>query len=131
MRERGGTGRPGRDRPSSPQIPSTADDKDILPAKVRNSLAKLGRDIAVARRRRGLTTAMMAERLAVGRATYERIERGDPGVASARVAMALYVLGLGTPFSDLAEPGNDETGTLLDIARLPKRIRPKRDPRPK
>jgi DNA-binding XRE family transcriptional regulator len=40
--------------------------------KVRRDLAKLGRDIAVARRKRSLTGAMMAERLGVAKSTYSQ-----------------------------------------------------------
>src|SRR5207245_2864215 len=48
---------------------------DILPAPVRRSLSKFGKDLSVARRKRSLTVAMMAERLAVSRATYGRVEK--------------------------------------------------------
>ncbi len=70
---------------------------DIMPARLRRSLAKLGADIALARRKRSLTTIMMAERLGVAKTTYFKIERGDPSVAMGAYAMALFVLG----FDDL------------------------------
>lgn len=104
---------------------------DTLPGPVRRALAKFGADISVGRRRRGITTAMMAERLGVARSTYDRVEHGDSRVAIGTYMMALFVLGLGTPVAELADPRADETGTLLETARLPKRVRPKRDPQPK
>jgi DNA-binding XRE family transcriptional regulator len=102
---------------------------DILPTSVRRALAKFGGDIAVARRKRSLTVAMMAERLGVSKSTYLKVEKGDPTVAMAPYAMALFVLGFDDRFNDLADPGTDSQGLLLDEARLPKRVRIKR-PRP-
>jgi DNA-binding XRE family transcriptional regulator len=104
---------------------------DVLPTKVRRALVKFGADISVARRRRGITTAMMAERLGVARTTYDRVERGDPRVAIGTCMMTLFVLGLGTPVAELVDPRADETGTLLEGGLLPRRVRPKREPQPK
>lgn len=104
---------------------------DILPTPVRRALVKFGADLSVGRRRRGITTVMMAERLGVSRNTYTRIEHGDSRVAIGTYMMALFVLGLGTPVADLADPRADETGTLLEAEHLPKRVRPKREPQAK
>jgi DNA-binding XRE family transcriptional regulator len=101
-----------------------------IPQHLKTALAKLGRDIAIARRRRQLTSAMMAERLGVSRPTYLRIERGHPGVSLGAYAMALHTLGLGDQLADLADPGRDEQGLLLETERLPLRIRTRKDPRP-
>ena len=103
---------------------------DVLPPRVLRSLAKFGANIAIARRKRALTVAMMAERLAVAKSTYHRVEKGDPTVSMGTYAMALFVLGIGESFADVVEPRADEQGLLLDAERLPKRIRPKKEPRP-
>ncbi|HEV7589133.1 MAG TPA: helix-turn-helix transcriptional regulator [Longimicrobium sp.] len=103
---------------------------DLIPQRLRRSLAKLGGDVAIARRKRGLTAAMMAERLGVSRSTYLRVEKGDPAVAMGIYAMALFVLGLGMPFADLADARVDEHGLLLDVERVPKRVRVRKQPRP-
>lgn len=102
---------------------------DVLSPRVRRSLGKLGADIALARRKRGLTELMMAERLGVARGTYQKVERGDPTVAMGVYAMALLVLGIGTPLADLADPRTDDAGLALDAARVPKRVRARREPR--
>ena len=99
---------------------------DILPSKVRRALAKLGGDISIARRKRSLTTAMMAERLGVAKSTYLKIEKGDPSVAIASYAMALFVLGFDDALGKMIDPAGDAQGMLLDEARLPKRVRVKR-----
>jgi transcriptional regulator with XRE-family HTH domain len=101
---------------------------DRLPPPVRHSLAKLGRDIGIARRKRRLTVAMMAERLSVSKPTYLRVERGEPTVGMGVYAVALFVLGLGTPFGDLVDASRDDQALVLDIERLPERVRTKTEP---
>src|SRR5580700_256851 len=101
---------------------------DILPAALRRSLVKFGGDIAVARRKRQLTVAMMAERLGVAKSTYLRVEKGDPSVSLGVYAMALFVLGFGDAFGDLVDASRDEQGLLLDEQRVPKRVRLKTEP---
>jgi len=105
---------------------------DILPSRVRRSLVAVGRGVNIARRRRKLTAAMMAERIGVTRQTFRRVEQGDPTVAMGTYLMALFVLGLDWGGLELsADPQADDTGTALEIADLPKKVRPKRTPQPK
>ncbi len=95
---------------------------------LRKSLRKLGSDLSIARRRRSLTTAMMAERVGVGRPTYRRAELGDPTVAMGVYAMAMFVLGFGDALARVIDPGTDEHGLVLETERLPKRVRVKKEP---
>jgi DNA-binding XRE family transcriptional regulator len=104
---------------------------DILPARVRRSLAKLGSDLRLARRKRQLTVGMMTERLGVAKGTYLRVEKGDPSVAMGTYAMALFVLGLGDAVGEMADAARDQQGLLLDEERLPQRIRVKKAPTPR
>lgn len=105
---------------------------DVLPTPVRRSLRLAGYGINVARRRRQLTMAMMAERLGVTRQTYERVERGDPTVATGTVLMALWVLGLDwKALESHTDPAADDAGLAWHLSTLPKKVRPKRFPRPK
>ena len=99
--------------PARPSIP--------LPAA--QALRKLGRDLALARRKRGISTADMAERLFVSRDTLWRLERGDPTVSVGSLATAAFVLQLHDRLANLAAPGSDELALSLDERRLPKRIR--------
>jgi len=99
---------------------------DILPPRLVRSLQKLGSDIAVARRKRAFTVEMMAERVGVGRTTYLKLEQGNPSVSLGAYAMALFVLGFEDALARIADPQTDETGLVLDQARLPKRVRPKK-----
>jgi len=99
---------------------------EMLPPKVRRSLAKFGRDLALARRKRRLTTAMMSERMGVAKTTYARVEKGDATVSLGMYAMALFVLGFGDVFTGLVDAKSDEDGLLFDAERVPKRVRAKK-----
>jgi DNA-binding XRE family transcriptional regulator len=94
-----------------------------LPLPVKRALAKLGEDIRNARRRRRIPTAIMAERVAVTRATLQKLERGDPGVAMGTYATALFVLGLISRLGDLTDVRHDDVGLQLEDEHLPQRIR--------
>lgn len=99
----------------------SADSSIPLPAV--HALQKLGRNIAIARRKRRISTADMAARLFVSRDTLWRLERGDPGVSVGTLATAVFVLGLHERLANLAAPSRDELALGLDEQRLPKRIR--------
>jgi DNA-binding XRE family transcriptional regulator len=106
----------------------TTSNKSILPLQLRRGIAQLGSDIDVARRKRSLSINMMAERIGVHKTTYIKVEKGDPTVAFGIYAMALFVLGLSDGLTELANPGRDDTGLLLEIDRLPKRVRARKEP---
>jgi hypothetical protein len=55
--------------------------------------------------------------------TLRKLERGDPGIALATFVSALWLIGLLDRLRDLAKPENDVLGNMLEIARLPKRVR--------
>lgn len=88
------------------------------------SLARLGQDVAVARKRRGMSQRLMAERMLVSLPTLQRLEAGDPTIGLAVLASALFVLGLAGRFEQLADPASDAFGLSRDIDRLPKAVRP-------
>lgn len=94
-----------------------------LPAA--HALRKLGRELALARRKRGISTQDMAARLFVSRDTLWRLERSDPTVASGTLATATFILQLHERLANLVAPGNDALGLSLDEDRLPRRIRRK------
>jgi transcriptional regulator with XRE-family HTH domain len=97
--------------------------QDALPLAVQRALRKIGADISTARRRRKLTTAMVAERAFVSRNTITRVERGDPGVSLGIYATVLFVLGLADRLGDLVDPATDAVGMSLEQERLPQRVR--------
>src|SRR2546428_13576826 len=94
-----------------------------IPLPAAYALRKLGRDLGLARRKRGISTADMATRLFVSRDTLWRMERGDATVALGTFATATFVLGLHERLANLAAPGSDELALSLDERRVPRRIR--------
>lgn len=99
-----------------PELPS-------IPLPAAHALRKLGRDLALARRKRGISTEDMASRLFVSRATLWRMERGDPSVSVGTIATAAFILQLHDRLANLAAPATDALALSLDERRLPKRIR--------
>jgi len=94
-----------------------------IPLPAQHALRKLGRDLSLARRKRGISTSDMAARLFVSRDTLWRLERGDPGVSFGTVATAAFILRLHDRLANLASPGSDELALTLDERRVPQRIR--------
>jgi transcriptional regulator with XRE-family HTH domain len=93
-----------------------------LPLPVRRALRQLGRNLALARRRRRISTQSMAERLQISTATLRRLERGDPTLSVGTLAKALLVLNALESFSSLLDTGADNLGLQLMDEALPKRI---------
>ena len=94
-----------------------------MPLPAERALRKLGRDLSLARRKRGISTNDMAARLFVSRDTLWRLERGDPTVALGTLFTATFILNLHDRLANLAAPGSDELALSLDERRLPQRIR--------
>jgi transcriptional regulator with XRE-family HTH domain len=97
-----------------------------LPSPVARALEKLGRDMALARRRRHLTQASMAERMRVSETTVRRMERGDSGISMGTIAQACFILGELDRLALLLDSAADEIGLSLMNEELPQRIRKKR-----
>ena len=57
-----------------------------------------------------------------------KLETGDGGVRLETLAMALMVLGELHRLGEMLDPAKDDTGLVLDQARLPKRIANRRKP---
>lgn len=94
-----------------------------IPLPATDALRKLGRDIALARRKRGISTADMAARLFVCRDTLWRLERGDPTIATGTLATAAFIFQLHDRLAHLAAPETDALALNLDMNRVPQRIR--------
>ncbi|ETW92658.1 MAG: XRE family transcriptional regulator [Candidatus Entotheonella factor] len=93
-----------------------------LPRAARQALVKLGEDIAVARKKRRISTISMAERAFISRGTLYKIERGDPTVSMGIYATVLSILGLVEGLGQAADRRSDILGLDLEEDRLPKRI---------
>jgi transcriptional regulator with XRE-family HTH domain len=98
-------------------------DSASIPLPAARALQKLGQHLALARRKRGISTEDMAARLFVTRATLYRLEKGDPRIAIGTLATAAFVLQLTDRLANLAAPEMDAVALSLDEERVPKRIR--------
>ena len=84
--------------------------------------------MSLARRRRSLTQAMLAERLGTSVMTVRRMEDGHPGTALQYLARALQVFGELDKLGDLLDTAQDTVGLMLMDERVPVRVRkPKPD----
>ncbi len=88
----------------------------ILLPKVEKILAELGENIKLARLRRKLSTAQIAERANISRPTLWGIEKGSGRIAMGAYAQVLFVLGLEKDLLKLA--GEDLLGRKLQDAKL-------------
>lgn len=99
-----------------------------LPRSARRALAKLGKDIAVARKKRRISTVSMAERAFISRGTLYKVEKGDPSVSMGVYATVLSILGLVDGLGDLADRSTDTLGLDIEEDRLPKKVQSRRNP---
>lgn len=104
--------------------------KGTLPSlNAQNALKKLGADISAARKRRKITQQRLADGSGVTLPTIRRLEKGDPGVSLATLAMVLVVLGEGKRLANLLDVGADDVGLMLETQQLPQRVRgPRKKP---
>ena len=93
-----------------------------LPLPVDRALKKLGADLSLARRRRNLSQAMLAERLGTSVMTIRRMESGHPGTAVQYLARALHVFGELNKLNDLLDSAHDTVGLILMDEQVPLRI---------
>ena len=99
---------------------------NALPRAARRALVKLGEDIAVARKKRRISTVSMAERAFISRGTLYKVERGDPSVSMGIYATVLAILGLVDGVAQVADRRSDHLGLDIDEDRLPRKVQPRR-----
>lgn len=97
-----------------------------LPAPAARALAKLGRDLSLARRRRRLSQASLAERSGIGINTLRRLEKGEPSGSIEHLARILHVLGEIERLEQLLDTGTDAVGLVMMDEDLPERVRRRR-----
>ncbi len=90
--------------------------KQVLFPKHQQILEKVGENIKLARKRRGLTTIQVSERAGIDRSTLVRIEKGDARVSLGAYFNVMRVLGLQDDFLKIAT--DDEFGRRLQDLKL-------------
>lgn len=100
------------------------------PLPVERAVRKLGGDISLARRRRHISQASLAERMGASVSTVRRMEKGDMRVPIHFYARALHVFGEIQALEKLLDTPQDDIGLMLMDEQVPKRVRSsKRDGR--
>lgn len=99
-----------------------------LPLPVERAIRKLGNDLSLARRRRHISQASLAERMGASLSTIRRMEKGDVRVPIHFYARALHVFGEIGALERLLDTANDDIGLTLMDEQLPQRVRRKRNP---
>ena len=92
-----------------------------LPRKLEQKMQTVGEQIKLARLRRNLSVAQVAERATCSPLTVSRIEKGAPTVAIGIYLRVLYALQLDDDILSLAK--DDELGRALQDKNLPQRER--------
>ena len=92
-----------------------------LPRKLEQKMQIVGEQIKLARLRRNLSVAQVAERATCSPLTVSRIEKGAPTVAIGIYLRVLYALQLDDDILSLAK--DDELGRALQDMNLPQRER--------
>ena len=92
-----------------------------LPRKLEQKMQIVGEQIRLARLRRNLSVAQVAERATCSPLTVSRIEKGAPTVAIGIYLRVLYALQLDEDILYLAK--DDELGRTLQDMNLPQRER--------
>ena len=96
-----------------------------VPNPVERAILKLGRDLALARRRRRISQESLALRIGASISTVKRMEKGDMRIPLHFVGRALYVFGEIEKLNALLDSSRDEIGLALADEQLPQRIRRK------
>jgi DNA-binding XRE family transcriptional regulator len=95
---------------------------DDAPAQ---ALLRLGSRIRLARTRRKLRQADLAQQIGRARATVVAIEKGSPNTEIGAYVAALWALGLLQELELVADPGLDRDGQALAFSAADKRVRPR------
>jgi transcriptional regulator with XRE-family HTH domain len=90
--------------------------KQVLFPKHQKILEKVGENIKLARKRRGLTTIQVSERAGIDRSTLVRIEKGNGRVSLGAYFNVIRVFGLQDDFLKIAT--DDEFGRRLQDLKL-------------
>ena len=86
------------------------------PFDVERAIKGLGANLRVARLRRNLTLAEVAEKIGVSRYVVAHAESGKVSTAIAVYSGLLWTYGLLDQFTELADPAKDREGLALSLA---------------
>lgn len=97
--------------------------KNTLPIQAAERAKELGHRVRVARIRRGMSIAELADKAGINRNTLNAFELGKPGIALGAYVTILWALGLDKTLDGVAHPDADTHGKTLEASRRPARVR--------
>ena len=99
----------------------------FTPYPVEEVLVNIGRNIKIARLRRGLRLQDVAERVGISRYVMSDIEKGKPSTAIAAYIGALWALRLTDGLMAIADPEADREGIAYEASRAPTTARKRKE----
>lgn len=93
------------------------------PYPVEQSMKRLGENLRVARIRRNLTIADVAERIGTGPRAVMDAEKGKPSTGMVVYAALLWLYDQLYQLDEVADPSNDKEGLSLEMAKQRARVR--------
>jgi transcriptional regulator with XRE-family HTH domain len=87
-------------------------------------IVKLGENLRIARKRRGLRIVDLAQAAGCSQDTVRRLENGDPGVSLGVLARVTAAIGCAQELASVMQPAKDLDGLQGEVQRLPQRVRP-------
>lgn len=97
--------------------------KSTLPLQVAERTKELGNRVRLARTRRGLSIAEVADKAGINRNTLNALELGKPGIGLGAYVTVLWALGIDKTLDAVAHPDADTHGKTLEASRRPARVR--------
>lgn len=97
--------------------------KKTLPREAAERIKELGYRVRVARTRRGLSIAEVADKAGINRNTLNALELGRSGIGLGAYVTVLWALGLDQTLDGVAHPDADTHGKTLEASRRPARVR--------
>ena len=86
-------------------------------------IAKLGENLRIARKRRGLRIVDLARAAGCSQDTVRRLECGDPGVSLGVLARVMAAIGCAQELASVMDAAQDLEGLKGEVQRLPQRVR--------
>ena len=86
-------------------------------------IVKLGANLRIARKRRGLRIVDLAQAAGCSQDTVRRLESGDPGVSLGVLARVAAAIGRAQELASVMDAARDLEGLKGEVQRLPQRVR--------
>jgi transcriptional regulator with XRE-family HTH domain len=100
-----------------------------LPIQAAERTKELGHRVRLARTRRGMSIAEVADKAGINRNTLNALELGKPGIALGTYVTVLWALGLDKTLDAVSHPDADVHGKTLEASRRPARVRKSQKPK--